>query len=126
MAIKDTTLPVGGGPDGKSPVFIPKGMLVNYHVYTTHHQQEYWGADVEEFVPERWETARPTWEYLPFHGGPRACLGQQYALTEGAYTIVRLMQKFSKVEARDDQPWTESLKLAVGNLHGTKVVMTPM
>ncbi|TEA15808.1 Cytochrome P450 52A5 [Colletotrichum sidae] len=26
-AARDTTLPVGGGPDGKSPVFVPKGSL---------------------------------------------------------------------------------------------------
>lgn len=32
QAYKDTTLPVGGGPDGKSPVFIPAGREVMYSV----------------------------------------------------------------------------------------------
>ena len=31
-AVRDTTLPVGGGPDGTSPVFIPKGYLVAWEV----------------------------------------------------------------------------------------------
>ena len=31
-AVKDTTLPVGGGPDGTAPVFIPKGYLVAWEV----------------------------------------------------------------------------------------------
>lgn len=31
-AFRDTTLPVGGGPDGASPVFIPKGHLVAWEV----------------------------------------------------------------------------------------------
>lgn len=31
-AVRDTTLPVGGGPDGRSPVFIPKGFLVAWEV----------------------------------------------------------------------------------------------
>lgn len=31
-AVRDTTLPVGGGPDGSSPVFIPKGYLVTWEV----------------------------------------------------------------------------------------------
>ena len=31
-AVRDTTLPVGGGPQGDSPVFIPKGCLVAWEV----------------------------------------------------------------------------------------------
>lgn len=33
-AVRDTTLPVGGGADGPSPVFIPKGYLVAWEVRT--------------------------------------------------------------------------------------------
>lgn len=31
-AVRDTTLPVGGGPDGLSPIFIPKGAPVTWEV----------------------------------------------------------------------------------------------
>lgn len=31
-AVRDTTLPVGGGPDGTAPVFVPKGYLVAWEV----------------------------------------------------------------------------------------------
>jgi hypothetical protein len=31
-AVRDTTLPVGGGPDGKSPIFVKAGTQVNYQV----------------------------------------------------------------------------------------------
>lgn len=31
-AVRDTTLPVGGGPDGMAPVFIPKGYLIAWEV----------------------------------------------------------------------------------------------
>ena len=34
-AVRDTTLPIGGGSDGNSPVFIPKGHLVAWEV--SHH-----------------------------------------------------------------------------------------
>lgn len=124
-AITDTILPVGGGPKGKSPILVRKGQLVNYTVWAMHRRPEYFGSDAEEFKPERWEHIRPTWEYLPFNGGPRVCIGQQYALTEAGYTTVRLMQRFAKVESRDDRPWTESIALTACNLHGTKVVLTP-
>ena len=32
QAVRDTTLPVGGGPDGKAPVFVSKGTEVMYSV----------------------------------------------------------------------------------------------
>ena len=70
-SIKDTTLPRGGGPDGNSPVFVPKGTEVNYSVYATHRTKEFWGPDAEEFVPERWDGKKTGFEYLPFNGGPR-------------------------------------------------------
>lgn len=31
-AVRDTSLPVGGGPDGNSPMFVPKGHLVAWEV----------------------------------------------------------------------------------------------
>lgn len=38
------------------------------------------------------------WHYLAFSGGPRICLGQQYALTEAGYVTVRLCQEFEGIE----------------------------
>lgn len=77
MALKDTVVPLGGGPDGKSPVFIPKGWTLAWSVWTMHRRKDLFGEDAEEFKPERWETLRPGWEYLPFNGGPRICIGRQ-------------------------------------------------
>jgi len=54
-ATEDTFLPVGGGADGKSPVFIPKGLLVNHSVYAMHRRKDIYGPDAETFRPERWE-----------------------------------------------------------------------
>jgi cytochrome P450 len=106
-AVRDTTLPVGGGPDQKSPVYVRKGSEVNYAVHITHHSPEIWGADVEEFKPERWQNRKTGWEFLPFNGGPRICLGQQHALTLAGFTLVRLMQKFDKIEKVDSDPYTK-------------------
>ena len=76
-AVRDTTLPRGGGPDGESPVFVRKGQNVEYSVHAMHHRRDLWGPDVEEFKPERWQGRRVGWEYLPFNGGPRICLGRK-------------------------------------------------
>jgi cytochrome P450 len=124
-ALKDTFLPVGGGPDGKSPVFVPKGDEVIYNIYTMQRDTEIYGADADEYRPERWENLRPGWAYLPFNGGPRICIGQQFALTEAGYTTVRIMQEFERIENRDSSPWIEEYQLTMSNANGTLVSMTP-
>ncbi|RYP22686.1 hypothetical protein DL765_001536 [Monosporascus sp. GIB2] len=58
--------------------------------------------NAEIFRPERWDEDLPMnqdptlqkWGYLPFNGGPRICLGMDFALTEVAYTIVRMLQRY--------------------------------
>jgi cytochrome P450 len=63
--------------------------------------------------------------YIPFSGGPRICLGQQYALTVAAYVVVRMLQKFQKLESRDPGPWKEMMTLTCASLNGVKVALTP-
>ncbi|KUL86136.1 hypothetical protein ZTR_07732 [Talaromyces verruculosus] len=101
-AIRDTTLPLGGGPDGKSPLFVKKGVEVEYFVYVMHREEEFWGKDANEFNPDRWVDRKSGWEYLPFNGGPRICLGQQFALTEADYVITRLLQRFDQLKLEDE------------------------
>ncbi|CEJ61686.1 hypothetical protein PMG11_10210 [Penicillium brasilianum] len=97
-AVRNTTLPRGGGPDGTSPIYIPAGEDVDYNVHVMHRRKDIWGDDANQFRPERWTGRKPGWEYLPFNGGPRICLGQQSALTEAGYVVVRMLQRFDKVE----------------------------
>ena len=76
-ALKDTTLPTGGGPNGDKPVHVRKGVQVDYSVYVIHRRKDLWGEDADEFRPDRWNGRKSGWEYLPFNGGPRICIGQQ-------------------------------------------------
>lgn len=52
--------------------------MVSYSTYTIHRRKDLYGEDADEFKPERWEKLRPGWEYLPFNGGPRICLGREF------------------------------------------------
>lgn len=76
VALRDTVLPVGGGPDEKSPIFVPKGTPCQYSVWTMHRRKDFYGDNALEYKPERWEKLRTGWEYLPFNGGPRICIGK--------------------------------------------------
>ncbi|KAM9900593.1 hypothetical protein OXX79_005046 [Metschnikowia pulcherrima] len=126
-ATKDTTLPVGGGKDEKSPLFVPKGTTVAYTVYYTHRLKEVYGEDAEEFKPERW-VSQPKlgWAYVPFNGGPRICLGQQFALTEASYTIVRLLQLFPNLTSAYSGPYPpkKMLHLTLSMFDGVPITMT--
>jgi len=123
-ALKDTSLPLGGGPDGKSPIFVPKGTQINYQVWVMHRRKDLYGEDADEFKPERWETLRPSWQFLPFNGGPRICIGQQFALTEASYTTIRLLQALSSIEPRDSNDYKELLTLTAAVKGGVKVAVT--
>ncbi|KAF2671649.1 cytochrome P450 52A12 [Microthyrium microscopicum] len=110
-AIVDTSLPRGGGPQGDKPIFIPKGTEVVYMVYVMHRRRDIWGEDANVFRPERWAGKRSGWEYLPFNGGPRICIGQQFALTEAGYVTVRLMQRYSEIEGGSSDAARHNLTL---------------
>ncbi|MCJ1384415.1 hypothetical protein MMC17_007531 [Xylographa soralifera] len=107
-ARKTTFLPTGGGPDGSSPVLIRRGDNVAYCVYAMHRRKDLYGDDAEEFRPERWDDkdlplyrdkTTAAWGFLPFNGGPRVCLGQEFGLTEASYAVVRILQRFPVIKA---------------------------
>ncbi|KAH8646971.1 putative cytochrome P450 alkane hydroxylase [Tricladium varicosporioides] len=120
FALRPTILPTGGGPSGTSPIFVAAGTAVFYQPFAMHRRIDVFGADAKEFRPDRWETLRPGWAYLPFNGGPRICLGQQFALTEAGYTIVRFAQEFKSLEFKGSE-WKERLGLSLASLDGVKV-----
>ncbi|KAF4925171.1 Cytochrome P450 52A13, partial [Colletotrichum viniferum] len=90
-AVKDTSLPHGGGPDGNSPVGVPAGTQVIYSTHVLQLREDlnaYDFAPIDEFCPRRWDSWTPKpWSYIPFNGGPRICVGQHLALTEMAYVL---------------------------------------
>ncbi|WPH00165.1 putative cytochrome 52A4 [Acrodontium crateriforme] len=109
VALKDTTLPRGGGPDGSEPVAVLEGTPVAYSTFIMQRRADIYPSpsssfpDVESFAPDRWDGWTPkSWTYIPFNGGPRICIGQQFALTEMGYTVVRILQTFDRVECTMD------------------------
>ena len=56
---------------------------------------------MNDFNPSRWDTWFPVpWTYIPFNGGPRICIGQNFGLMEVAYALTRICQTFEKIEER--------------------------
>jgi cytochrome P450 len=97
-----------------------------------HRRKDIYGPDADKFRPEWWENDELDnvgWGYLPFNGGPRVCLGQEFAMLEAKYTVVRLLQTFEHIEAGADRfdravgEERQVLTLVVSSADGCEVKM---
>jgi cytochrome P450 len=80
---------------------VRKGEIVVFSQYVTSRRRNIYGEDAHEFRPERWESnevANIGWAFNPFNGGPRKCLGEDFALMQISYTVVRLLQTFPSIK----------------------------
>ena len=129
-ALRDTVLPVGGGSNGFSPLIMSEGQNIEVDLYTLQRDPQVWGADAEEFKPERWAEGRPLWEanwqYEPFFGGMRMCPAQNQVLTQVSYLLVRMAQEFQAIENRDSVwEYEEEIKMTVESWNGVKIALIP-
>jgi cytochrome P450 len=76
---------------------IPKGSDVLLSQYAMHRDSRFF-KEPERFLPERWtpEFTRhlPKYAYFPFGGGPRLCIGQQFAQMEAVLMLAMIVQRF--------------------------------
>ncbi|KAF9888675.1 hypothetical protein FE257_008433 [Aspergillus nanangensis] len=87
---------------------IPKGTLFMVAPEVVNRSKDLWGADADEFNPERWlapgraNTGGATSNYglLTFIHGPRSCIGQGFAKAELACMVATLVGKF-EMELKD-------------------------
>jgi cytochrome P450 len=121
FALSDTSLP-SVNPEHPD-ITLVKGDAVFYATMAMQRRPDLYPpttsefSDPSEFSPDRWDHWQPRpWQYVPFNGGPRICVGQNFALTEMAYVIVRLLQKYESLEHRDD--WR-------AQFHKVEIVGTP-
>ena len=92
---KLTVLPWGGGLDPSFSALVRKGDLVAFSQYVTSSAKEFL---VLMRSSERWEEPHQSEGsmrlYPPFNGGPRACLGHDFAMIIVSHTIARLLKTF--------------------------------
>ena len=76
---------------------VPAATVVTVSPYVTHRNPAFWD-DPERFDPERFSAersaGRPDYAYYPFGGGPRGCVGRQFALMEGQLVLAMVAQRF--------------------------------
>ena len=72
---------------------IPAGERMFYSIYLTHRDPAIW-ENAEAFCPERFAHGRktPPFSYVPFGGGPRACIGAAFGQAEARLVMARLLK----------------------------------
>lgn len=79
---------------------IPAGTGLFVSPYVTHRRSDLWenpeGFDPERFRPGRNGGAegRPRSAYYPFGGGPRQCIGQNFALMEATLIVASIARRY--------------------------------
>jgi cytochrome P450 len=62
------------------------------------HRDARWYPEPDRFHPDRWtpqfKASLPQFAYLPFGGGSRKCIGDQFALMEAALVLTTVAQKW--------------------------------
>lgn len=107
---------------------IRRGSLIYISQYVTHRHPAFWEEpdrfDPERFTPER-VAMRPKYAYFPFGGGPRACIGNQFALAEAALILGTLAQRYS-LRLAPHHPVEMQALVTLRPRHGVKVVARPL
>lgn len=81
-------------------LMIPQGTILAIPMMKIHRKKEYWGEDVNDFNPLRFKNgvsmaAKHPNALLAFSAGPRACIGQNFALMEAKTVLVMFLQNFT-------------------------------
>ncbi len=115
------------GPFEARGYAIPARSLVLLCQYLVHRDAR-WFPDPTRFDPDRWtperQAERPRFSYFPFGGGPRVCIGEQFAWMEGVLLLATIAQRW-RLRLVPDQPIAlqpiitlrpkDGMKMVVGN-----------
>jgi cytochrome P450 len=113
-------------PDELMGYHVPRGIIVAMSPYVLHRNPRLW-PDPERFDPDRFAPehaqARPRHAYFPFGAGQRMCIGNNFALMEGALILAMLYQRFSP-KLEDGHPVEPLARVTLRPLHGIRVRVT--
>ena len=61
------------------------------------------GVRPDRFSPEN-SKGRDRWQYLPFGGGPRSCIGDHFAMLEATLALASIIRRVEIRSLDDDFP----------------------
>lgn len=104
---------------------IPAGSEVSMSQWVMHHDSRYFDEPLK-FKPERWqddlEKNLPKYAYFPFGGGPRICIGNNFAMMEAVLLLVTIIRHFRFELFEKDRVLLEP-SITLRPKHGIKVLL---
>jgi cytochrome P450 len=104
---------------------IPSGSIVLMSPWVMHHDPRYY-PEPFCFDPDRWtleaREARPKFSYFPFGGGPRVCIGEQFAWMEGVLLIATMAQQW-KMSLAPGQRVEPNPMITLRPKHGMRMML---
>ncbi len=86
---------------------VPAGTPISISILLVHHRPDLY-PDPFAFRPERWHDHKPgTYEWIPFGGGTRRCLGAALAMAEQRVVIEAMARR---VDLEADRPQPERVR----------------
>jgi cytochrome P450 len=86
---------------------VPAGTTVVYGIYAVHRDPTLWenplAFDPDRFSPHNC-AGRDRWQYLPFGGGPRSCIGDHFAMLEATLALTTIIRRIEIRSTEDDFP----------------------
>jgi cytochrome P450 len=105
--------------------FIPANSMIVLSPYLTHRHPAFWQDpetfDPERFTPER-SADRPHYAYFPFGGGPRMCIGSNFALMEMQLGLATVAQRY-KLRLIPGHPVEPEALLSLRPRHGLPMTL---
>ncbi|MGW0825980.1 cytochrome P450 [Streptomyces sp. NPDC002845] len=75
---------------------LPAGTTIVVSAYLIHHRPDLY-PDPDTFAPDRWPTTAgrtPRSTFIPFSGGARKCIGDDYAITQATITLATIAARW--------------------------------
>jgi len=69
--------------------------------------------DPDRFSPQRSE-GRDRWQYVPFGGGPRSCIGDHFAMLEATLALASIVRRMDISSLEDDFPLAVPFTMVAG------------
>jgi cytochrome P450 len=77
---------------------VPRGTQILIHFWAMHRNPQFFPRP-ESFFPERWlgglQKTLPRFAYLPFGGGQRTCIGNNFVMTAAMLILATVARRFS-------------------------------
>jgi cytochrome P450 len=101
---------------------LPPGSMLLFSPWVVHRDPQWWPAPLE-FDPSRWDSAgeRPRFAYFPFGGGPRQCIGNDFADLEGVTVLSAVLRRFRVEPALGTPPVEPAPLVTLRPRHGVHV-----